>query len=67
MPGLLTYRETATRIHTSESTARRLGAAGALEQIRISRRVLRVREASVDRLLAHGYTLPDENEGGLTT
>ena len=58
---LLTYSETADRIHVSVSTARRLGRAGRLDEVRVSPGAVRVRLASVERLLQHGY---DGQPGG---
>lgn len=55
MAVLLSYPEVAERIHASESTARRLGRSGVLDEVRVSAGVVRVREDSVDRLLQHGY------------
>jgi excisionase family DNA binding protein len=52
---LLTYPEAAERIHVSVSTARRLGRAGRLDEIRVSRGAVRVREDSVERLIQFGY------------
>ena len=52
---LMKYSEVAARIHASESTARRLGRAGRLEEVRISPGAVRVRVESVQQLLDRGY------------
>ena len=59
---LLTHREVAARLHVSLSTARRLGAAGQLEQVRVSPGAVRVREDSVQRLIINGYPAPGRSD-----
>lgn len=59
---LLKYSEAARLLHCSESTARRLGASGQLEQLRISPGIVRVRASSVTRYLQHGYSAPQLQE-----
>ena len=49
---LLKYPEVATRLHVSEQTARRPGAAGKILELRLSPRVHRVTEESVRQYLA---------------
>ncbi len=49
---LLDRAETAERLNVSTMTVRRLGAAGALEEIRVSARAIRITEESVERHLA---------------
>jgi excisionase family DNA binding protein len=49
---LLDRGEAAERLHVSERTVRRLGAAGSLDEIRVSDRAVRVTEDSVERHLA---------------
>jgi predicted site-specific integrase-resolvase len=62
MVTLLKYREAAERIHASESTARRLGRCGRLDERRISEGCVRVTEESVERLIESGYTTPEPQE-----
>lgn len=49
---LLDRTQTAARLNVSKMTVRRLGAAGLLEEIRVSPRAIRITEASVERHLA---------------
>jgi predicted site-specific integrase-resolvase len=49
---LLDRAEVAERLHVSEKTVRRLGAAGRLDEIRVSDRAVRVTEVSLERHLA---------------
>jgi excisionase family DNA binding protein len=51
---LLTRAEAAGRLHVSVQTVRRLGESGHLDEVQISARAVRVRAASVDRLIAVG-------------
>lgn len=49
---LLDRAEAAERLHVSRMTVRRLGAAGLLEEIRVSARAIRITERSVEQHLA---------------
>jgi excisionase family DNA binding protein len=49
---LIDRAEAAERLHVSERTVRRLGAAGRLDEIRVSDRAVRVTEDSLERHLA---------------
>jgi excisionase family DNA binding protein len=51
---LLDRGEAADRLHVSEMTVRRLGRAGHLEEIRVSKRAVRITEASVEAHIAGG-------------
>ena len=62
MVTLLKYREVAGVLHVSESTARRLGRSGQLDEVRVSCGAVRVRADSVDRLIERGYTAPEPAE-----
>jgi excisionase family DNA binding protein len=53
MPGgLLDRAEAAERLHVSEMTVRRLGRAGDLDEIRVSKRAVRITLDSIERHLA---------------
>jgi len=52
---LIKYKDAARCLGASESTARRLGASGHLDERRISAGVVRVTQESVDRLVECGY------------
>jgi excisionase family DNA binding protein len=45
---LLTRAETATQMHVSMSTVRRLGASGAITEVRVGKRAVRVDAESVE-------------------
>lgn len=49
---LLTREEAAERLNVSVSTLRRLGRSGAVDEIRISARLIRIDPASVDSYLS---------------
>jgi excisionase family DNA binding protein len=51
---LISRSEAAERLHVSERTARRLGDAGELDEVRVSWKVVRVTRASVEHLRSHG-------------
>lgn len=53
-PALMDRSEAATRLHVSVRTVRRYGAAGRLEDVRISPRVVLVTEESVEALVREG-------------
>ena len=51
---LLTRAEAAGRLHVSVQTIRRLAESGHLAEVQVSARAVRVRAASVDRLIREG-------------
>ena len=51
---LLTRAEAAERLHVSVQTVRRLAESGHLAEVQVSARAVRVRAASVDRLVREG-------------
>lgn len=51
---LLDRREAAMRLRVSLATVKRYGAAGLLEERRIGPRLIRITEASVDKLIRTG-------------
>ncbi len=51
---LLTRTEAAERLHVSIQTVRRLAESGHLAEVQVSARAVRVRAASVDRLICQG-------------
>lgn len=51
---LLDRREAARRLRVSLATVKRYGAAGLLEERRIGPRLIRITEASVDKLIRTG-------------
>jgi excisionase family DNA binding protein len=51
---LLDRREAARRLHVSLATVKRYGASGLLEERRIGPRLIRITEASVDKLIRAG-------------
>jgi excisionase family DNA binding protein len=53
---LLTRAEAAERLHVSVQTVRRLAESGHLDEVQVSARAVRVRTASVDRLVRKGLT-----------
>jgi predicted site-specific integrase-resolvase len=55
---LISHAEVAERCHVSESTSRRWGRRGLVEEVRLSEGVVRVREESVDQLTERGYGPP---------
>jgi predicted site-specific integrase-resolvase len=59
---LLTYREAAAILRVSPSTARRYGAAGLIDVVRLSPQTHRVREPSVTRFVQNGYRASDLQE-----
>jgi predicted site-specific integrase-resolvase len=59
---LLKYREAAGALHVSESTARRLGRNGQLDEVRVSDGAVRVTADSIDRLIERGRTAPAPQE-----
>jgi predicted site-specific integrase-resolvase len=50
-PRLLKYGEVARRLNVSPSTARRYGAAGLIDVVRLTRQTHRVRPQSVERFI----------------
>lgn len=62
MDELLRRREVAAQIHASESTVRRYGRDGILEEVRIGPGIVRVKASSVARLIENGYTAPGPQE-----
>ncbi len=54
MAELLDRREVAERLHVSMSTVRRLGKAGALVEVQVGPRAVRVTRDSVDGLIKSG-------------
>lgn len=56
---LLDRAEAAERLHVSEMTVRRLGRAGDLDEIRVSKRAVRVTEESVERHITRGRITRD--------
>lgn len=53
---LLTRAEAAERLRISVQTVRRLAESGHLDEVQVSARAVRVRTASVDRLVRKGLT-----------
>lgn len=61
---LLDRTQTAARLNVSTMTVRRLGAAGLLEEIRVSARAIRITEASVEEHLAKSRVHRDGQMAG---
>ena len=61
---LLDRAQTAARLNVSKMTVRRLGAAGLLEEIRVSARAIRITEASVEQHLAKSRVQHGEQMAG---
>jgi excisionase family DNA binding protein len=55
---LLDRAETAARLHVSEMTVRRLGAAGRLTEVRVGERAIRIDEDSIERHIAERTIQP---------
>lgn len=54
MQGLLKRAEVAERLHVSPRTVMRLGRSGALTEVRVGTRTVRITPESVDRLIESG-------------
>jgi excisionase family DNA binding protein len=59
--GLLRREEVADRLHVSVTTVRRLGRSGALAEVRIGRRMIRIKAGSVDKLIEDGQHADRQN------